>query len=305
MRSILKLSPMDYIECLFVGSSDRPEESALKNNLIHSVDSALAHVEMRLEQGLSRWLVVAVNQQKGLSQVSDPDFHITRLIEQAYQRWTRDQITLIADVGLSPYLESGQSVVFADNKIDIEASYQAAIALALRFAKAGAHYVAPCLSLPEQTSRIVQALSRSGLECGLMPYSTKFSSSLYGPYRDTVQSSLGLKRKNYQFDFSDAEQALQQMDSDLKQGAEMTIVKPALPYLDVLQDACRRSTKPVAVYHVSGEYAMAMHASEAGLLNLSDYFEEIHTAFHRCGVRYVIGYAADSFLALRKTSSDQ
>ena len=295
---------MDYIECLFVGPADRAKESSLKNNFIHSVDSALAHIEMRLEQGLSRWLVVAVNEQKGLSQVSHPDFHITRLIERACQRWTRHQITLIADVGLSPYLESGQSVVFADNRIDIETSYQAAIALALRFAKAGAHYVAPCLSLPEQTSRIIQALSMSGLECGLMPYSTKFSSSLYGPYRDTVQSSLGLKRKSYQFDFSDAEQALQQMDSDLKQGAEITIVKPALPYLDVLQTACCRSTKPVAVYHVSGEYAMAIHASQAGLLNLSDYFEEIHTAFHRCGARYVIGYAADYFLESRKKRSN-
>ena len=295
---------MDYIECLFVGPADRAKESSLKNNFIHSVDSAIAHIEMRLKQGLSRWLVVAVNEQKGLSQVRDPDFHITRLIERACQRWTRDQITLIADVGLSPYLESGQSVVMTDHGIDQEASYQAAMDLALRFANAGADYVAPCLSLPEQTARLVQRLRLEGLESGLMPYSTKFSSSLYGPYRDTVQSSLGLKRKDYQFDFSDAEQALQQMDSDLEQGAEITIVKPALPYLDVLQDACRRSAKSVAVYHVSGEYAMAMHASQAGLLNLSDYFEEIHTAFHRCGARYVIGYAADYFLESRKKRSD-
>ena len=290
---------MNYIECLFIGPADRPKESALKNNLIHSVDSALAHVELRLEQGLSRWLVVAVNQQKGLSQVSDPHFHIVRFIERACQRWTRDQITLIADVGLSPYLESGQSVIFADNGIDIEASYQGAVDLALCFAKAGADYVAPCLSLPDQTSRLISALAQNGLECGLMPYSTKFSSSLYGPYRNTVQSSLGLKRKDYQFDFSDAEQALQQMDSDLEQGAAMTIVKPALPYLDVLQDACRRSLKPVAVYHVSGEYAMAIHASEVGLLCLLDYFEEVHAAFHRCGAQYVIGYAADFFLESR------
>ena len=290
---------MNYIECLFIGPADRPKESALKNNLIHSVDSALAHVELRLEQGLSRWLVVAVNQQKGLSHVSDPHFHIVSFIERACQRWTRDQITLIADVGLSPYLESGQSVIFADNGIDIEASYQGAVDLALCFAKAGADYVAPCLSLPDQTSRLISALAQNGLECGLMPYSTKFSSSLYGPYRNTVQSSLGLKRKDYQFDFSDAEQALQQMDSDLKQGAAMTIVKPALPYLDVLQDACRRSLKPVAVYHVSGEYAMAIHASEVGLLYLPDYFEEVHAAFHRCGAQYVIGYAADFFLESR------
>ena len=299
MKNNLQLPSMDYIECLFIGPAERPKESALKNNLIHSVDSALAHVEMRLERGLSRWLVVAVNQQKGLLQVSHSQFHIARFIEKACQRWTRDQITLIADVGLSPYLESGQSVVFADHSIDIEASYQGAVDLALCFAKAGADYVAPCLSLPEQTSRIVSALAQNGLECGLMPYSTKFSSSLYGPYRDTVQSSLGLKRKDYQFDFSDSEQALQQMDSDLEQGAAMTIVKPALPYLDVLQAACRRSSKPVAVYHVSGEYAMAIHASEGGLLNLPDYFEEIHAAFHRCGAQYVIGYAADFFLEFK------
>ena len=241
---------------------------------------------------------------EGLSQARHPQFHVVRFIERACQRWTRDQITLIADVGLSPYLESGQSVVMADHGIDREASYQAAIDLALRFAKAGADYVAPCLSLPEQTARLVQALRLEGLESGLIPYSTKFSSSLYGPYRDTVQSSLGLKRKDYQFDFSDAEQALQQMDSDLEQGAEITIVKPALPYLDVLQDACRRSVKSVAVYHVSGEYAMAIHASQAGLLNLSDYFEEIHTAFRRCGARYVIGYAADYFLESRGNRSN-
>ena len=299
MKNNLQLPSMDYIECLFIGPAERPKESALKNNLIHSVDSALAHVEMRLERGLSRWLVVAVNQKKGLLQVSHSQFHIARFIERACQRWTRDQITLIADVGLSPYLESGQSVVFADHSIDIEASYQGAVDLALRFAKAGADYVAPCLSLPEQTSRIVSALAQNGLECGLMPYSTKFSSSLYGPYRDTVQSSLGLKRKDYQFDFSDSEQALQQMDSDLEQGAAMTIVKPALPYLDVLQAACRRSSKPVAVYHVSGEYAMAIHASEGGLLYLPDYFEEIHAAFQRCGAQYVIGYAADFFLEFK------
>ena len=76
----------------------------------------------------------------------------------------------------------------------------------------------------------------------------------------------------------------------------MAIVKPALPYLDVLHDACRCSSRPVAVYHVSGEYAMAMGAAHAGLLDPEAYFAEIHAAFARCGARYVIGYAADYFL---------
>lgn len=292
---------MEYIECLFIGPGEKAKPSALKNNLIHSVESALVHVEMRLEQGLSRWLIVAVNDHPGLDQLANPNFCVARFLEQASTRWTPDQVMLVADVGLSPYLTSGHSVVLKEGLVDLESSYQAAIRLALRFAEAGAHFVAPCLSLPDQTSRLVEALRRKNLVCGLMPYSTKFSSSLYGPYRSTVGSSLGFARKSYQFDFSDAEMALRQMDEDFRQGAEMAIVKPALPYLDVLQDACRRAGRPVAVYHVSGEYAMATEAAHAGLLDPEAYFAEIHAAFARCGARYVIGYAADYFL---KCASD-
>ena len=288
--------PFDYIECLFVSSAQEPRTSPLKNNLIHSVESALRHVEARLAQGLSRWLVVAINDHPGLDQVDDSGFCVVRFLEKASARWTEDQVMFIADVGLSPYLSSGQSVILENGVIDCEASYHAAIRLALRFAEAGAHYVAPCLSLPEQTIRLKDALELHRLSCGLMPYSTKFSSSLYGPYRSTVGSSLGFSRKSYQFDFSDSRQALQQMTADFMQGAQLSIVKPALPYLDVLQDACRQASHPVAAYHVSGEYAMAIHAAEHGLLDPVDYFAEIHAAIARCGARYVIGYAADYFL---------
>jgi porphobilinogen synthase len=139
-------------------------------------------------------------------------------------------------------------------------------------------------------------LEQYGLNSALMPYSTKFSSSLYGPYRQAIGSRLGLERKSYQFDYKDAETALDQIELDIAQGAAAIIVKPALPYLDVLAEACRRSTLPVAVYHVSGEYSMAVTAAQAGLINLSEYLAEIHAAFRRCGARWVIGYAADAFL---------
>jgi len=290
--------PFDYIECLFISSGQDAKESPLEGNKIHGVDSALRHVEHRLSQGLSRWLVVAVNDQPGLDQVDDSEFCVARFLAKASSRWSQDQVMFVADVGLSPYLSSGQSVVLDHGIIDIEASYQAAIRLALRFAEAGAHYVAPCLSLPEQTFRLKEALNVQHLPCGLMPYSTKFSSSLYGPYRTTVGSSLGFTRKSYQFDFSDSRRALDQMTVDFMQGAQMSIVKPALPYLDVLQEACRQSTHPVAAYHVSGEYMMAIHASRGGFLDPADYFAEIHAAIARCGARYVIGYAADYFLQL-------
>ena len=294
----------DYIECLFISSSQAVRDSPLEGNFIHSVESALSHVEDRLSQGLSRWLVVAVNDHPGLDQVDASGFCVARFLHKASSLWSRNQAMFIADVGLSPYLSSGQSVILENGIIDCEASYQAVIRLALRFAEAGAHYVAPCLSLPEQTIRLRDALRLHQLSCGLMPYSTKFSSSLYGPYRSTVGSSLGFSRKSYQFDFSDSRQALHQMSEDFLQGARMSIVKPALPYLDVLQDACRQFSRPIAAYHVSGEYAMAIHAAREGLLDPVDYFAEIHAAMARCGARYVIGYAADYFLqsSAQKTS---
>lgn len=287
---------MEYIECLFVSDADQARPSAIPGSTVHSVESALNHFSARLDQGLRAWLVVAVNGQPGLDQAQQPSFCVNRLLQEARRRWG-STITLIADVGLSPYQANGQSVIQVQGAIDDEASYAAAAALACAFAAAGADAVAPCLSLPQQTARIRQVLDQRGLDAALIPYSTKFSSSLYGPYRQAIGSCLGLTRKAYQFDYHNPEQALAQLDSDLAQGATATIVKPALPYLDVLAEACRRSTQPVAVYHVSGEYSMAVLAAQAGQLDLADYMAEIHAAFRRCGARWVIGYAADAFLA--------
>ncbi len=287
---------LDYIECLFVSDAATARPSAIPGSEVHSVESALSHMAVRLERGLSHWLVVAVNEHPDLSLAGSPHFCVNRLLRQARRRWG-EVVTLIADVGLSPYQLSGQSVIQRDGSIDVEASYAAAAELACRFAEAGADAVAPCLSLPEQTAAIRQALDRQGLTSALIPYSTKFSSSLYGPYRQAIGSRLGLMRKAYQFDYDDADLALDQIDHDIAQGAEATIVKPALPYLDVLAAACRRSSRPVAVYHVSGEYSMAVLAAQAGLLDVGDYLAEIHAAFRRCGARWVIGYAADAYLA--------
>ena len=287
---------LDYIECLFVSDADEARPSAIPGSQVHTVATALDHMALRLEQGLSHWLVVAVNQAPSLSLAAAPHFCVTRLLQQARQRWG-EAITLIADVGLSPYQPSGQSVVLREGQIALEASYAAAAELACRFGAAGADAVAPCLSLPQQTGAIRQALDQQGLTAAVMPYSTKFSSSLYGPYRQAIGSRLGLLRKAYQFDYNDAETALEQISLDIAQGAAATIVKPALPYLDVLAEACRRSTLPVAVYHVSGEYGMAVNAAQAGLLDLDDYLAEVHAAFRRCGARWVIGYAAEAFVA--------
>jgi porphobilinogen synthase len=269
--------------------------------MVHSLQSALNHLGRRLEQGLNHFLIVAVNEKPSLELFLSEDFCVVQLLKEASDRWGRS-IALFADVGLSPYQVSGHSVISTNGEIDHQASYEAISRMGLAFARAGADAVAPCLSLPEQTKVLRQVLDQEELKCDVLPYSTKFSSSLYGPYRQAIGSSLGNVRKSYQFDFSNAEQAIQQTEADIAQGAMGTIVKPALPYLDVLAETVKRATKPVAVYHVSGEFMMARLAAQAGLINEDDYYDEIHSSFSRSWASWVIGYAADQFRGQQRCS---
>lgn len=309
MPSLQAGSGLAYVECLFVsGDVEHSRPSAIAANPVRSVAATLEHLEDRLAAGLRHALVVGVCDQPSLDKPLERDFCVTALLRQARQRWG-EALTLIADVGLSPYQTCGHSVLLrrpeadaegeqsAGAGIDEQGSYAAAARLAEAFIAAGADAVAPCLSLPFQTGAIRARLDAAGLGHGeILPYTVKFSSSLYGPYRGAIGSTLGLVRKAYQFDHGDADPALAQLERDLQQGAVGTIVKPALPYLDLLARTAATISGPVAVYHVSGEYMMAIQAAEAGLIDGDDYFDEIHAAFQRCGARYVIGYAAEHFL---------
>ena len=305
MASLRNGFGLDYVECLFV--SDDVEDtrpSAISDNPVRSVQATLSHLERRLNADLRNVLVVGVCDRPSLALPLQQDFCVNRLLREARKRWG-ESLTLIADGGLSPYQPCGHSVLLskADNVlIDEEGSYVAAARLAEVFIAAGADAVAPCLSLPRQTGAIRAHLDAVGLEHGeILPYTIKFSSSLYGPYREAIGSDLGLLRKTYQFDQGDAELALAQLREDLANGAVGTIVKPALPYLDLLARTTSSISQPVAVYHVSGEYMMAIQAASAGLIDADDYFDEVHAAFQRCGARYVIGYAANHFLRWQTT----
>ena len=290
---------LDYVECLFVSNEvDGTRSTAIANNPLRSVQATLSHIQGRLNAGLRHFLVVGVCDRPSLDLPKSKDFCVCTLLTQARKLWGQS-LTLIADVGLSPYQSNGHSVVIrqADGLIDEEGSYVAAARLAESFIGAGADAVAPCLSLPRQTSVIRAHLDGLGLKHGeILPYTVKLSSSLYGPYRGAIGSELGLLRKSYQFDHRDADLAFAQLRDDLRQGAVGTIVKPALTCLDLLARTVATISQPVAVYHVSGEYMMAIHAAEAGLIDVDDYFDEVHSAFHRCGARYVIGYSAQHFL---------
>jgi porphobilinogen synthase len=286
---------MQYIECLFINDNiERTGPSPLADVCQFEPLGVMDHVAKRVEQGIHHFLLFGVPRVKSIASGVEPASGVARVLRRLKDRHGTS-VSLFADVGLSPYREDGHSVVMSEGGVDLGQSYSDAAKLAVAFAKSGADYVAPCLSLPDQIAEIRLALEDAGQSTKIMGYSAKFSSALYGPYRSAISSSLGDHLKSYQTDAQDPQYALEQVKRDEEQGASIVMVKPGSFYLDVLVQAKQVTSLPVAVFHVSGEYMMIKRAAELDGMNEADAFDEIHRAFHRCGADYVIGYAPDHF----------
>jgi porphobilinogen synthase len=287
---------MKYISCIFLkeGITEK-EKSPMDGVDYHTLSSGLEYIETYLEKGINDFLVFGSTQNKSIDYACSGGL-IKEFIKSAKEKHG-NKITIFADVGLSPYSEDGHSTVMVGGKIDHEQSYEQASKLTLAFAQAGADYIAPCLSLHDQVEVLRKALDEKGYTTKIMAYSAKFSSALYGPYRATIQSPLkGKDKKAYQTDYSNDAEALNQIKIDEEQGANVVMVKPAMLYLDVVYRARQITKLPLSVYHVSGEYSMIKAGVKTGLLDEEETFDEVHSAFKRCGVDYVIGYAPDHFL---------
>ena len=289
---------MQYITCLFLKEGiTQKEPSPLSGVDYHTLESGLDFVKEYVSKGITHFLIFGSTHNKSVD-FACKDGLIKKFIEIAKANFG-SSICIHADVGLSPYSSDGHSTVLGDdNQINYIQSYNLASQLAIAFASAGADYVAPCLSLPDQVKEIRRALDGAHLtDTKIHAYSAKFASCLYGPYRQTIQSPLrGNNIKFYQTDYADADTALQQILIDEKQGASIVMVKPAMLYMDIVYRAKSMSTLPLSAYHVSGEYAMIKEASARGVLEENSCFDEVHSAFYRCGVNFIIGYAPEHFL---------
>lgn len=295
---------MKYVACIFLKEGITEKELSPMDGVdYHTLSSGLNFIETYLKQGINDFLVFGSTDNKSVDFASEHGL-IKHFIREAKSKFKNDAI-IHADVGLSPYSKDGHSTVMEGGEINFEKSYALASKLAVAFAEAGADYVAPCLSLHEQVQIIRKALDDAGHKnTKIHAYSSKFSSALYGPYRETIQSPLKAQdKKSYQTDYSNPEEALNQIISDEKHGAAIVMVKPAMIYLDIVYRARQLTKLPLSVYHVSGEYSMIKEACKTGLLNENETFDEVHAAFNRCNVDYVIGYAPDHFIRWNKKTN--
>jgi porphobilinogen synthase len=221
------------------------------------------------------------------------------LVPQAIRAIKRQlpELGIITDVALDPYTTHGQDgLIDKTGEILNDATVSALVKQALCHAKAGADIVAPSDMMDGRVGAIREALEGKGFHDTLiLAYSAKYASSFYGPFRDAVGSKTALgkaTKHTYQMDPANSDEALQEIALDLDEGADMVMVKPGLPYLDIIRRARDRFQAPILAYNVSGEYAMIKAAAERGWLDEKQVVLEALLAFKRAGAHGILTYHA-------------
>lgn len=200
----------------------------------------------------------------------------------------------MADIALDPYTSHGHDgLASSDGRILNDETVEVLAKIALLYAQMGIDYVAPSDMMDGRVKAIRTLLDLHGFhETGILSYTAKYASSLYGPFRDTLGSHIAFgDKKTYQMNPANIREALLEAQLDEEEGADILMVKPALFYLDVLSTIRQSTNLPLAAYHVSGEYAMVMAAHEKGYLDASKTFYESLLCIKRAGADFIISYA--------------
>ncbi|NIP23815.1 MAG: porphobilinogen synthase [Phycisphaerae bacterium] len=203
-------------------------------------------------------------------------------------------LLVVTDVCLCEYTDHGHCGVIKDGKVDNDATCELLARMALSHAQAGADIVAPSDMMDGRVKYIREALEENDFQdIAIMSYAAKYASAFYGPFRDAAESAPSFgDRKSYQMDPAESDQAMAEIALDIAEGADIVMVKPALPYLDIICRARRRFDCPIAAYNVSGEYMMLNAAAKAGLLDKDTAMLEMLYSIKRAGADIIITYFA-------------
>lgn len=204
------------------------------------------------------------------------------------------ELVVITDVALDPYSSDGHDGVVIEGRIDNDATLPILAEMAVVQARAGADIVAPSDMMDGRVQCIREALDAEGFtQVGICSYAVKYASAFYGPFRDALDSApRGGDKKTYQMNPANVREALREAQLDAREGADWLMVKPGLPYLDVIRAVREATTLPVAAYHVSGEYSMLKAAAERGMLDYNACLLESLLCMRRAGADIIFTYGA-------------
>lgn len=312
IRSLVRetiISPNDFLVPLFVveGQGIKEEIASMPNYYRYSLDLLKDEIKTLWSLGLKSVLLFvkvddALKDNKG-TEALNPNGLMQRAIKTV--KSVCPEILVMTDVALDPFSYYGHDGIIEHGKIVNDATVEVLAEMSISHAEAGADFVAPSDMMDGRILGIREGLDQSNfIDVGIMSYSAKYASSFYGPFRDALDSApvdlqnIPKDKKTYQMDFANRDEAIRETEMDINEGTDIVMVKPGLCYLDIVRDIRNLFDIPIAVYQVSGEYAMLKAASEKGWLDHDSVMLEQVTSIKRAGADIIASYFAKDVVKL-------
>ncbi|WP_075536341.1 porphobilinogen synthase [Candidatus Pelagibacter communis] len=294
------LSPNDFILPIFLieGSNKRQEISSMPGVYRYTINRLSQIVDKAIKLGIPMIALFPKTQNSKKDELGTESLNENNLVCKAIQevkKRYKNQIGIMCDVALDPYTSHGHDGLIKSNTILNDETIEVLINQSLLQAEMGCDVLAPSDMMDGRIGKIRKALDKNKFQnVQILSYAAKYASSFYGPFRDAVGSKGSLKgdKKTYQMDYKNSDEALREVALDIKEGADMVMVKPGMPYLDIIKSIKEKFKLPVFAYQVSGEYSLIETAVTKKLINKDAVYESL-VAFKRAGANAIVSYYAD------------
>ncbi|GAB2827212.1 porphobilinogen synthase [Ferruginibacter profundus] len=292
------LTPNDFIVPLFIteGENITQEIASMPNYFRFSIDNTVKEVKALWSMGIKSVLLFVkskdeLKDNKGTEAIN-PNGLMQRSIKAIKD--AVPEMLVMTDVALDPFSSYGHDGIVENGQIVNDPTVEVLAQMSVSHAQAGADFVAPSDMMDGRIGAIRKALEENNfINTGIMAYSAKYASCFYGPFRDALDSAPGFgDKKTYQMDYSNRIEAVKEALMDVEEGADIVMVKPGLPYLDIVREVKNAVTVPVSVYNISGEYAMIKAAAKMGWIDEDKAILETLTSFKRAGADLIATYFA-------------
>ena len=298
------LTPNDFIVPLFIDEGDniQTEIASMPNYYRRSLDLTVKEVRELWSMGIKSVLLFIKCKDELKDNTGKEAWNENGLMQRSIKA-IKDAVPdmyVMTDVALDPYSSFGHDGIVENGQIVNDPTVEALIKMSISHGKAGADMVAPSDMMDGRIGAIRKGFEESGLtHVGIMAYSAKYASCFYGPFRDALDSAPGFgDKKTYQMDYANRIEAVKEALMDEEEGADIVMVKPGLPYLDIVREVKNAVNIPVSVYNISGEYAMIKAAAKMGWINEEKAILETLTSIKRAGADLIATYFAKDAVKL-------
>ena len=301
------LSPNDFILPIFLieGKSKKQEIKSMPDVYRYSIDNLTKIIDKAIKNGLPMIALFPYTEKNKKNDLATEALNEDNLVCRAIQfikKKYKNEIGIMCDVALDPYTSHGHDGLLKSNYILNDETIKVLIDQSLLQAQMGCDVLAPSDMMDGRIGEIRKALDKNNYQMiQILSYAVKYASSFYGPFRDAVGSKGLLKgdKRNYQMDFRNKNEALREVALDIKEGADMIMVKPGMPYLDIIKGVKENFKIPVIAYQVSGEYSLLTNGINRGLINKKAILESL-ISFKRAGANAIVSYYADRLSLILK-----